>query len=98
MLGAVSWVGISSVGRVPLEALVVYPVLMVLSFVPAFYLHKSARRISTFVAQGHTAQLEAVLEAQRVFWKFLGAVVLLIAGAIALILVAATVIGLLAAD
>ena len=49
------------------------------------------------VSLGYPVDL-AVLEAQRVFWKFLGAVVLLIAGAIALILVAATVIGLLAAD
>ena len=97
LLGAVSWVGLSSVGRVPIEALVVYPVLMVLSFVPSFYLHKCARRISTFVAQGHTAQLEAVLEAQRSFWKFLGALVLVIAGAMAVTLVAAMVIGLLAA-
>ena len=69
LLGAISWVGISTerVEQVPLQALVAYPILMVLAFVPAFYLHKCARRMRTFVAQGHMVQLEAVLEAQRAF-------------------------------
>ena len=59
---------------------------------PALYLHKSARRIKIFMAQGHTVQLESVLEAQRGFWRFLG----LLALAMGLILVAAIVIGVLA--
>lgn len=95
ILGAVSWVGISTerVEQIPLQALVVYPILMALSFVAAFYLHKCARKMNIFVAQGHMVQLEAVLEAQRGFWKFLGSLVL----AMGVILLAAMVIGVLAA-
>jgi hypothetical protein len=40
--------------------------------VPALYLHKYARRIKVFVAQGHQGQLEAALEVQRKFWKYTG--------------------------
>jgi len=102
LLGAVAWTGISAMSagrpdRIPVEALVVYPVLMVASFVPSFYLHKCARRMGEFVAQGHTAQLEAFLEAQRALWRFLGGLALLLAGAAALTLLAAVAIGLLAA-
>jgi hypothetical protein len=95
LLGAVSWMGISTerVGQIPVQALIVYPILIVLSFVPAFYLHKSARRMRAFVAQGHTVQLEGVLEAQRAFWKFLGSLVL----AMVILLMMAMVIGVLAA-
>jgi hypothetical protein len=45
--------------------------------VPSLYLHKYARRIGVFVAQGHNVQLEAALEAQRKFWKFSGLCALL---------------------
>ena len=45
--------------------------------VPSLYLNKYARRIKWFVAQGHTVQLEAALEAQRKFWKFTGLFALL---------------------
>ena len=95
VLGAISWVGISTerVEQVPLHGRIVYPILMVLSFVPAAYLHKCARRMRTFVAQGHTVQLEGVLEAQRAFWKFLGSLVL----AAGMLLMVAMVIGVLAA-
>lgn len=95
VLGVVSFMGISSerVESIPHQALFVYPILMALSFVPAFYLHKSARKMSMFVAQGHMVQLEAVLEAQRGLWKFLGSLVL----AMGVILLAAMVIGVVAA-
>ncbi len=95
VLAVVSWVGIwtERVEQTSVQALIMFPILMVLSFVPAFYLHKSARRMKTFVAQGHMVQLEAVLEAQRGFWKVLGALVL----AIGLFLLAAMAVGVLAA-
>lgn len=95
LLGALSLVGITTerLEQVHLQALAVYPILMVVSFVPAFHLHKCARRMETFVSQGHTVQLEGVLEAQRAFWKFLGCLVLVMG----MILVAAMVIGMLAA-
>ena len=35
--------------------------------------------MSIFLAQGHIVQLEAVLEAQRKFWRFVGAMALRLA-------------------
>ena len=52
-------------------------VFAVVLLVPSLYLHKYARRISVFVAQGHDVQLEAALEAQRKLWKFSGLCALL---------------------
>ena len=66
--------------------LLVYLFMSVAFLVPAIYLHKYARRIKAFVAQGHVIQLERALEAQRKFWKF--TVVLALAAFIVLTLVA----------
>jgi hypothetical protein len=97
LLAVVSWVGISTdrVEQLPLAALLIYPVLFVLYFVPSFQLFKYARRIDIFVAQGHTVQLEAALEAQRQFWRFAGIVVAVSAGATMLALVAAMIVGIM---
>ena len=57
--------------------LIVYPITTFVFLVPAIYLHRFARRITRFVAQGHMIQLEAALEAQRKFWQFTGMMVLL---------------------
>ena len=97
LLAVASWVGISTerVEHVPIAALLVYPVLLVLYLVPSYQLLKYARRIGTFVAQGHTVQLEAALEAQRLFWRFVGIVVAVSAGAMALVIVAAMIVGLM---
>ena len=94
LLCVASWAGIASdrVERLPLQALIIYPLLIVISLVPALYLHKSARRIQIFMAQGHTVQLESVLEAQRGLWRFLGLVALLML----VILLGVIVIGVLA--
>ena len=43
----------------------------------SLYLHRYASRISVFLAQGHSVQLEGALEAQRKFWKFTGLFALL---------------------
>ena len=97
LLGVVSWIGISTdrVEHVPLATLFVYPVLVVLYLIPSLQLLKYARRISTFVAQGHTAQLESALEAQRAFWRFIGIVVVAWAATMTLALIAAMVIGIM---
>ena len=97
LLAAVSWVGISTdrVEQVPLTALLIYPVLFVLYFVPSFQLFKYARRIDIFVAQGHTVQLEAALEAQRQFWRFAGIVLAVSAGATMLAMLAAMIVGIM---
>ncbi len=60
--------------------LVLCPVLAAIWFVPSFYLNKYARRIKLFLAQGHTVQLEAALEAERHFWMFAGGAALILAG------------------
>ena len=100
LLAVVSYVGIETqrVGReVPLAALLVYPLLMVLWLIPSFYLYKYAKRIRTFVAQGHQAQLEAAMEAQRRFWSFTGVVAAVVVALTVLVVVAAMVIGVMAA-
>ncbi len=63
------------------------------TLVPAVQLHKCARKMGIFVAQGHTVQLEEVLEAQRGFWMFLGAIAILVG----LVLLGAIAVGVLAA-
>ena len=95
LLGAWSWAGLTTtgMGQIPVQTLFVYPIMMLLAFVPAWHLRKCARRMQVFVAQGHVVQLEAVLESQRAVWKFAGLFVVLI-GAVA---VAALVVGVLAA-
>lgn len=69
------------------EVLIACVLFMVFSFVPSLHLYKTSRRMSIFVAQGHTVQLEAVLEAERKFWRFVGvtALVWLICAAIAVV-------------
>ena len=97
LLALVSWVGIET-GRmrreVPLVVLLVYPGFVILALPPALYLYKYARRIQTFVAQGHQVQLESALEAQRHFWVFTGSIALAVAVLAFLSVVAGVVIGL----
>ena len=95
LLGAASLAGMAG-GQVHAAAWLLYPALVVLYFVPSFQLLKYARRIDTFVAQGHTVQLEAALDAQRAFWRFAGLFVVLSAGIAALVFLAAMVVGIVA--
>ena len=97
VLAVASWVGTSRdrLAQGPFAALLLYPVLLVLYLIPSFQLLKYSRRIGTFVAQGHTVQLEAALEAQRAFWRFIGIVVVVSAGAMVLVLVAAMIVGIM---
>ena len=81
----------------PAAVLFAYPVLFLLWLLPSIHLHKYARRIRRFVAQGHQAQLESALEAQRIFWTFAGIVALFVVGLTVLGIVAAIVIGAMAA-
>jgi hypothetical protein len=78
-----------------LAVLLVYPLIGVLYFFPSLYLYKYARRIGMFVAQGHQVHLEAALDAQRAFWKFVGVVVLLSVVVSVFTMVAAVVVGVL---
>jgi hypothetical protein len=52
--------------------LAVYPLMAVLYVLPSIYLMRYANRIRDFIAQRQQHQLEAALDAQRAFWKFMG--------------------------
>jgi hypothetical protein len=99
LLAVVSWINLTGeqAHGIPPEALIVYPVSMALVLVPSIYLYKYGRRVETFIAQGHTVQLESALEVQRGFWRFVGMTAAVCGGLLALVLVGAMVIGPLAA-
>ena len=52
--------------------MVIYPLMSLVYFFPSLLLVRYANRIRDFVAHGQQRHLEAALEAQRVFWKFVG--------------------------
>ena len=52
--------------------LAVYPLMAVLYVLPSIYLMRYANRIRDFIAQGQQHQVEAALDAQWAFWKFMG--------------------------
>lgn len=95
LLGAASLAGMAG-GQVHAAAWLLYPAFVALHLVPSIQLFKYARRIDTFVAQGHMVQLEAALEAQRVFWRFAGIVVVVSAGAGVFVFAAAMLVGIVA--
>jgi hypothetical protein len=74
--------------------LVIYPLIALLYIFPSLHLVRYANRIRDFVAHGQQSQLEAALEAQRAFWKFIGIVTLVTILMTVLILIAAMVIGI----
>jgi hypothetical protein len=81
VLGAASLAGMGGALQLhenPL-GLMLHAVLLFTWLVPSFYLNKYARRIKVFLAQGHTVQLEAALEAERRFWMFAGGAGLILA-------------------
>ena len=75
--------------------LVVYPLIALLYAVPSMYLLRYSKRIRQFVVNREPAQLEAALESQRAFWKFVTILTLagfVIGGAMTLIAVLAGVV------
>jgi hypothetical protein len=77
--------------------MILYPVLGILYIVPSMYLMRYANRIRDFVAEGHVAQLESALDAQRAFWKFVGVLTIISIAVSILAVMAAIVFGILAA-
>src|SRR5688500_12607347 len=65
-------VGIATGNLQSVMLMILYPVLGILYIVPSMYLVRYANRIRDFVAEGHVAQLESALDAQRAFWEFVG--------------------------
>jgi hypothetical protein len=82
--------------RVEAALLLACPVISLLYFFPSLYLYKYSKRIGLFVAQGHQAQLEAALESQRAFWRFVGIVVLVSLVVTLCMALAAMAVGVLA--
>ena len=64
--------GLATGDATALMLLFLYPVMALLYIFPSLYLVRYSRRIREFVAGGQGSQLEAALDAQRAFWKFLG--------------------------
>ena len=63
--------------RAELAILLIYPVFGLLYLFPSLSLYRYASRIADFVARGEQHQLEAALDAQRAFWKFVGILTLI---------------------
>jgi len=64
--------GLATGDMTALVLLFIYPVLALLYIFPSLYLIRYSTRIRDFVAGGQGPQLEAALDAQRAFWKFIG--------------------------
>lgn len=93
----VGTVGVATENPQMVVVMFVYP-LMALAYVfPSYYLLQYANRLRDFTARGEERQLEAALDAQRAFWKFVG--ILTIAGIVLTLMmfVAVIVAGIAAA-
>jgi hypothetical protein len=75
--------------------LAVVPLIALFFIFPSLYLVRYANRIRDFVTHGQQSQLEAALEAQRSFWKFIGIVTLVYLVLIGLALLILMVVPLL---
>jgi hypothetical protein len=75
--------------------LAVGPLIALFFIFPSLYLVRYANRIRDFVTHGQQSQLEAALEAQRSFWKFIGIVTLVYLVLIGLALLILMVVPLL---
>ena len=80
--------GIATGDPTALVLLFIYPVLALLYIFPALYLVRYSGRIREFVSSGQGQQLEAALDAQRAFWKFVGilSLVSIVFGALAFLI------------
>jgi hypothetical protein len=64
-----------------------YILLGLLYFFPSLHLYRYARRISELEETPHVERLEAALEAQRSFWRFVGILMAIVLVAYALLLI-----------
>lgn len=85
-------------GGIPLVQAIVFGVMYVvmglLYIIPSMYLLRYASRISTFLDEGSVVTLDAALEAQKSFWKFVGILMAIILGIYGLVLVFAVIFGM----
>jgi hypothetical protein len=68
--------GIATGNAEAVVLLVIYPLIALLYIFPSLYLVRYANRIRDFVTHGQQSELQAALDAQRSFWKFIGIVTL----------------------
>ena len=83
VLGGVAGLAFSSLGpgAMPMMGvLVVYVIMGLLYIIPAIYLFRYARRISDLKLSQHFTDLEAALQAQKSFWKFVGILTMIAMG------------------
>jgi hypothetical protein len=78
--------GLATGDRTALILLFLYPLLGLVYVFPSLYLLRYSKRIREFVSTGQGPQLEAALDAQRAFWKF-----------VAILTIVGIVVGLLGA-
>jgi hypothetical protein len=90
----------SSTGGVPAGQFVamgvMYPLMSLLYVFPSLFLLRYASRISDFLDQGTTEALDAALEAQKSFWKFVGIMAAIIMALYGVILLFGLIGGLIA--
>lgn len=72
----------------------IYLAMAVAYLFPAVFLWKYANRITLFAQQQSTARLADALDSQRLFWKFVGIMILAVMGIYALIIVIAIFAGI----
>jgi hypothetical protein len=102
VIGAVVSLFMGFAGRNPATAgmgvgmATMYGVMALLYFFPARFLLRYASRIEEFAHEGSTERLNAALEAQKSFWKFVGitsTIVLIVYVGILVVLLIGTVVG-----
>ncbi|NOT28801.1 MAG: hypothetical protein HOP16_22175 [Acidobacteria bacterium] len=86
--------GLVSGDPMAMVLLVAYPFGALLYVFPSMQLVRSAKNIREFATTGDPRQLEAAMEAQRAFWKFVGLLTLVSFAVIVLGLTAAILVGL----
>jgi hypothetical protein len=89
-------VGVATENAEAAVLMFVYPLLALVYVVPSYYLVRSANRLRDFAARGEASELEAALDAQRAFWKFVGVLALIGIAATLALMVVGVMVGLTA--
>lgn len=95
-VGVTAILGGSGFGQQLLFSLL-YPVFGVLYFLPSLFLGQYASRIGDFLQSGTLESLDAALEAQKKFWRFVGIMAIVVISAYIVIFLGAIVVGLILA-
>ena len=80
-------------GGLPALLSIVYLLMGLFYFVPAYYLLRYGTQIGHFMYDRQQHQLDAALEAQKSFWKFVGIATAVVLAIYALVLIGALIFG-----